>query len=51
MDIALGDNNQARQWLEKGYKARDIHMVFLKVDARWDSLRAQIRTFRICCGA
>jgi TolB-like protein/Flp pilus assembly protein TadD len=36
----LGENDEAMRWLEKGYEARDIHMVFLKVDARWDSLRA-----------
>jgi serine/threonine-protein kinase len=37
---ALGENDEAMQRLEKGYAARDIHMIFLKVDARWDSLRA-----------
>ena len=37
---ALGQNDEAMQWLQKGYEARDIHMIFLKVDARWDSLRA-----------
>jgi hypothetical protein len=36
----LGENDEAMQRLEKGYAARDIHMIFLKVDARWDSLRA-----------
>ena len=39
----LGDNDQALGWLERGYDARDVRMTFLKVDRRWDALRADPR--------
>jgi tetratricopeptide (TPR) repeat protein len=39
----LGDNDQALDWLERGYAAHDVRMTFLKVDRRWDSLRSDPR--------
>jgi tetratricopeptide (TPR) repeat protein len=39
----LGETGEAVQWLEKGYEARDIRMVFLKTDPMWDDLRANPR--------
>lgn len=39
----LGDTGQALAWLERGYAARDVRMTFLKVDRRWNALRADPR--------
>src|SRR5262249_41557364 len=39
----LDDKSQALDWLEKGLAARDVHMVFLRVDPKWDGLRDQPR--------
>jgi TolB-like protein/DNA-binding winged helix-turn-helix (wHTH) protein/Tfp pilus assembly protein PilF len=39
----LGEADQAFAWLERGLEARDIHFIFLPVDPRWDSLRADPR--------
>jgi adenylate cyclase len=38
--LALGDPEKALDWLEKGYQERDVHMVFLKPEPKWDSLRS-----------
>ncbi len=35
----LGNSNEALKWLEKAYEQRDVHMVFLPVDSKWDALR------------
>jgi DNA-binding winged helix-turn-helix (wHTH) protein/TolB-like protein/Flp pilus assembly protein TadD len=35
----LGNSDEALQWLEKAYEQRDVHMVFLPVDPKWDTLR------------
>ena len=40
---ALGEKDHALDWLEKGYEARDVHMIFLKVDPKWDSFRTDSR--------
>ncbi len=39
----LGDRESALQWLEKGFDARDVHMVFLPVDPKWNDLRSDPR--------
>jgi TolB-like protein/DNA-binding winged helix-turn-helix (wHTH) protein/Flp pilus assembly protein TadD len=39
----LGEKEQALDWLEKGYEARDVHMIFLKVDPKWDLFRTDSR--------
>ena len=39
----LGDVEQAFMWLERAYKGRDPEVSFLKVDPRWDALRADRR--------
>ena len=39
----LGNNDAAFQWLEKAYEVRDIGLIFLPVDPRWDSLRSDTR--------
>ena len=39
----LGNRDAAFQWLEKAYEARDLGMVFLPVDPKWDSIRSDKR--------
>jgi len=40
---ALGDHDEALGLLELAYEQRDVRMIFLKTDARWNNLRAQPR--------
>jgi TolB-like protein/DNA-binding winged helix-turn-helix (wHTH) protein/Flp pilus assembly protein TadD len=35
----LDEREATFEWLERAYKARDVHLVFLTVDPRWDDLR------------
>jgi TolB-like protein/DNA-binding winged helix-turn-helix (wHTH) protein/Flp pilus assembly protein TadD len=39
----LGDRDAAIHWLEKAFEVRDVAMVFLPADPRWDSLRSDQR--------
>jgi tetratricopeptide (TPR) repeat protein len=39
----LGEHARAFEWLEKAVTARDVYLVFLPVDPRWDALRADPR--------
>ena len=41
--LGLGQHDQALQWLERCYEARDVHVVFLPVDPKWDPLRNDAR--------
>ncbi len=41
--IALGDKDQAFAWLEKGNEVRDLNVVRLKVDPRYEPLRSDPR--------
>jgi hypothetical protein len=40
---ALGDKDEAFEWLERAYAVRDEDLCLLKVDPRLDSLRADAR--------
>jgi len=40
---ALGENDESFKWLERGIEQRDPKMAFLKVQPRWDNLRADPR--------
>lgn len=40
---ALGDTSAALDLLERAYTERDVRMVYLKVDARWNNLRTEPR--------
>jgi serine/threonine-protein kinase len=40
---ALGENDEAFDWLEKAYRERDVRLSFLKVDPKWDLLRTDPR--------
>ena len=39
----LGDKGQALDTLESACKARDVHLLVVKVDPKWDSFRADPR--------
>jgi TolB-like protein/DNA-binding winged helix-turn-helix (wHTH) protein/tetratricopeptide (TPR) repeat protein len=39
----LGDSESALLWLAKAYETRDVGMVFLTVDPRWNDLRSDPR--------
>lgn len=41
--VAVGESDRALALLERAYEERDIRMAFLKVDARWNSLRGDPR--------
>lgn len=41
--FGLGDTAKALEYLETAYQDRDVRMVLLKVDPRWESLRAELR--------
>jgi len=38
---SLGDKAKAFEYLERGYTERDVHMPFLKVEHKWESLRRE----------
>jgi TolB-like protein/DNA-binding winged helix-turn-helix (wHTH) protein/tetratricopeptide (TPR) repeat protein len=39
----LGDRDSAFEWLEKALAVRDVHLVFLPVDPKWDAFRSDPR--------
>lgn len=39
----LGNSDEALGWLERAFKDRDVHMVFLGVEPKWDGLRNNAR--------
>jgi len=39
----LGEADAAFDWLERAYDARDVHLVYLRADPKWDALRADAR--------
>ncbi len=39
----LGDREAVFDWLERAYAARDVHLMFLTVDAKWDPYREDPR--------
>jgi TolB-like protein/DNA-binding winged helix-turn-helix (wHTH) protein/lipoprotein NlpI len=41
--VSLGDKDEAMQWLERGYKERDIWLALLKVWPRFDPMRSDPR--------
>ena len=44
---ALGESEEALAWLEKGFATRDVRMVFLLADSRWDGIREEPRFQRL----
>jgi hypothetical protein len=39
----LGERDAVFEWLDKAYAARDVHLIFLPVDPKWDPYRADPR--------
>jgi TolB-like protein/Flp pilus assembly protein TadD len=39
----LGDREAVFEWLAKAYDARDVHLIYLPVDPKWDPYRADPR--------
>jgi TolB-like protein/DNA-binding winged helix-turn-helix (wHTH) protein/Flp pilus assembly protein TadD len=39
----LGETTAAFEWLDRAYDVRDVHVVYLPVDPKWDGLRADPR--------
>lgn len=35
----LGNSAEALRWLERAYEERDVHLVYVAVDPKWDGLR------------
>jgi DNA-binding winged helix-turn-helix (wHTH) protein/tetratricopeptide (TPR) repeat protein len=47
----LGQRDTALECLERAYEARDVHLIFLPVDPKWDAFRSDVRflaLFRRC---
>jgi TolB-like protein/Flp pilus assembly protein TadD len=44
----LGDTENALRWLEKGFEVRDVRLVFLVADPRWDGIRGEARFQELC---
>ena len=41
--VGLGERDAAFQWLEQAYAARDVHLIYLPVDPKWDAYRTDPR--------
>jgi hypothetical protein len=39
----LGDRDEVFAWLERAKNARDVHLIFLFTDPKWDPYRADAR--------
>ena len=39
----LGEQDTVFEWLDRAYAARDVHLVFLTVDSKWDPYRTDPR--------
>jgi hypothetical protein len=39
----LGERDAVFEWLDKAYAARDVHLIFLPVDVKWDDYRSDPR--------
>jgi TolB-like protein/DNA-binding winged helix-turn-helix (wHTH) protein/Flp pilus assembly protein TadD len=39
----LGDRDAVFEWLTRAYTARDVHLIFLPVDSKWDPYRTDPR--------
>jgi hypothetical protein len=39
----LGELENVFEWLDRAYAVRDVHLVFLTVDPKWDPYRADLR--------
>jgi DNA-binding winged helix-turn-helix (wHTH) protein/TolB-like protein/Flp pilus assembly protein TadD len=43
VDAGLGETEEVFAWLDKAYLARDVHLIYLPVDPKWDRYRSDPR--------
>ena len=43
VEAGLGEREPVFEWLDRAYAARDVHLIFLTVDPKWDPYRADPR--------
>ena len=43
IQAGLGDRDGVFDWLERAYAVRDVHLIYLPVDVKWDSYRSDSR--------
>ena len=43
LHLGLGEHEQAIDWLEKAYEARDSHLIYINKGPRFDPLRGNPR--------
>ena len=50
--LGLAERDAVFEWLARALAVRDVHLIFLPVDATWDPIRADVRFDRIvaACG-
>ena len=41
--LGLDEKDEVFAWLDKAYQARDVHLIYLPVDAKWDPYRTDRR--------
>jgi hypothetical protein len=39
----LREHERALDWLEHAHKVRDVHLIWLPMDPKWDALRGEAR--------
>ncbi|MDQ3753944.1 MAG: hypothetical protein M3371_04350 [Acidobacteriota bacterium] len=39
----LDEKDEALAWLAKAYQERDVRLIFIKIDPKWDSYRSDSR--------
>ena len=39
LHLGLGDDDLALEWLARAYESRDVHLMYVPVDAKWQRLR------------
>ena len=43
IQAGLGDRDGVFDWLERAYAVRDVHLIYLPVDVKWDPYRSDPR--------
>ena len=43
VQAGLGDRDGVFDWLERAYAVRDVHLIYLPVDVKWDPYRSDPR--------
>ena len=43
INIGLGQDDLAFDWLQRAFESHDVHLVFLTIDPKWNPMRSQAR--------